>query len=175
MEFLRHVWQWVSALGVEVQTFVAGFPERIWNTVPGSDTAQKLVVLGSVLGGLTALPVFHWLWQKWRHTDSDSRLERIEEALKAGKKRHRFALLIGNSDYRTEIPLKKSINSVYSVAEALRNKGFFTEIVTNANRETIIKCIDSFRVTAAHGGIELVSFFLAMAFQLRVTITFFLM
>ena len=30
--------------------------------------------------------------------------------------------------------------------------------MTNANRETIIKCIDSFRVTAAHGGIGLIYF-----------------
>ena len=79
MELPRHIWQWVLAFGVEVQTFVAEFAERTWNTVPGSDTAGKLVVLGSVLGGLTALPVFHWLWQKWRHTDIDFKVSKMEE------------------------------------------------------------------------------------------------
>ena len=40
--------------------------------VPGKDTAEKLTVFFTILGGLAGLPFFYWVWQKLRKSDIDS-------------------------------------------------------------------------------------------------------
>ena len=76
MEFFKRVWQGASDLVSQLQrlaSWLSEFLQQAWNIVPGEDAAKKLIVLGSVLGGLAALPVIYWLWQKWHKTDIDSK------------------------------------------------------------------------------------------------------
>ena len=47
----------------------------IWAAVPGNGVDQKLIVIGSVLGGLAAIPVLDSLWQKWRGTDINTQVK----------------------------------------------------------------------------------------------------
>ena len=53
------------------------FLHQVWNLVPGKDAAEKLIVLGSVVGALAALPIY-WLWQKWHKTDIDTKVARVD-------------------------------------------------------------------------------------------------
>jgi len=85
MEFLQQIWHWVLDFGAELRmipSLVAEVSQRVWNFVPGKDSAEKLTVLFTVLGGLTALQVAHWLWQKWHKTDIDSEVGQIRTDLK---------------------------------------------------------------------------------------------
>ena len=47
----------------------------IWAAIPGNGVDQKL----RVLGGLAAIPALHWLWQKWRGTDINTQVDKVDE------------------------------------------------------------------------------------------------
>jgi len=47
----------------------------IWAAVPGNGVDQKLRVLGT----LAAIPALHWLWQKWRGTDINTQVDKVDE------------------------------------------------------------------------------------------------
>ena len=48
----------------------------IWAAVPGSGVDQKLIIIGKVLGSLAFL---YWLWQKWRGTDINTQVDKVDE------------------------------------------------------------------------------------------------
>jgi tetratricopeptide (TPR) repeat protein len=82
MDFFRQAWQWISTWASELPGLVSSFAEKSWALVPGEGSAGKLVVLGSVVGGLAGLPTIYWLWQKWRKTDIDSEVGRMKVDLR---------------------------------------------------------------------------------------------
>ena len=63
----------------------------------------------------------------------------------AGKLDRRVALIIGNSDYGSDIGrLKNPTNDALDMAEALRNTGFEVQLLTNVSREEMMRAVLAF-------------------------------
>jgi hypothetical protein len=56
---------------------------------------------------------------------------------------HRFALLIGNGDYRDFGSLRNPVNDATDVAAALKSLGFQVNLLTNANRKQMNQALNS--------------------------------
>lgn len=60
----------------------------------------------------------------------------------------RVALLIGNSQYEQQGRLKNPKNDATDMAAKLRNLGFDTQLVTDANRQNLVSAVRTFREKA---------------------------
>jgi formylglycine-generating enzyme required for sulfatase activity len=60
----------------------------------------------------------------------------------------RVALLIGNSQYEQQGRLKNPKNDATDMAAKLRNLGFDTQLVTDANRQSLVSAVRTFREKA---------------------------
>ena len=84
------------------------------------------------------------------------------EAAAAG----RVALVVGNADYRTVLPLKNPVNDSRAVAEVLERLGFEVTLLDNVGRIEFHDAVESFR-SAAGGAAAAVFYYSGHGFQLR--------
>ena len=90
MEFLQHLLSGTSFLasgcGPLCDPWLDLFKES-WSLIPGKgDTADKLSLLFTILGGLGGFSFFYWLWQKWRKIDTDSKVDELGAKLEQLRK-----------------------------------------------------------------------------------------
>jgi len=78
MDTLGKSWDAIQTGVTYAREWLTWAATSIWAAVPGNGVDQKLIVIGSVLGGLAAIPVLHWLWQKWRGTDINTQVGRLD-------------------------------------------------------------------------------------------------
>ncbi len=135
-----------------------------WASDQSNSTAVRtFVALLAVPGALWGV----YLFSKWARgsgldaqvSQIENRLRELQGAIQTSKKpRARFALLVGNSNYRDAPRLRNPASDVDFVASTLRSNGFATQVIKDATRDDLVKAIDRFRVTAAHGGVGLIYF-----------------
>ncbi len=82
MELLQQVWQVVlapqSGCGPICQPW-QDLMQQGWDLIPvKGETADKLSLLFTIIGGLGGLSFFYWLWQKWKKTDTDSMVKQLD-------------------------------------------------------------------------------------------------
>jgi len=81
---------------------------------------------------------------------SDGRNLGVKESASAA---NRFALVIGNNDYKHVEPLEKAVNDARAMGKALEQAQFTTKVIVNASRAQMNMAINRFVADVAGGGI----------------------
>lgn len=76
----------------------------------------------------------------------------------SGSAANRFALVIGNDDYKHVEPLEKAVNDARAMGKALEQAQFATSVVVNASRTQMNTAINRFVADVAGGGIGVLFF-----------------
>jgi len=88
------------------------------------------------------------------------------EAGTAARAAGRLALVVGNADYRSVVPLNNPVNDSHAVAEVLKQLGFDVTLVDNAGQHEFRNAVEAFR-QAAGGAAAAVFYYSGHGFQLR--------
>jgi tetratricopeptide (TPR) repeat protein len=76
MDTVVESWDAVQTGMMYAREWLTWAATSIWAAVPGSGVDQKLIIIGKVLGSLAFL---YWLWQKWRGTDINTQVDKVDE------------------------------------------------------------------------------------------------
>jgi len=75
MDTMGESWDAIRTGMMYAREWLTWAATSIWAAVPGSGVDQKLIIIGKVLGSLAFL---YWLWQKWRGTDINTQVGRLD-------------------------------------------------------------------------------------------------